>query len=111
MNQVDRLAAPLENILSNILLVVRLRPVVIQSRFPALKGAEPSLEATGQSAQRLLELKTAGAAPARADLFRDPAHTQFRLRPSALEDAVANRPDRAASRGVAGGSLLERFRQ
>ena len=61
LNQVDRLEIPLEKILENILLVARLRPVVIQSLFPALNSHEPPLEEIEQYAHRLLELKTAGA--------------------------------------------------
>ena len=61
VNKVNRSAVPLEKILSNILLLGRQRPVVIQSLFPAIGGEEPPLEEIEQYAQRLLELKNAGA--------------------------------------------------
>ena len=54
-------SVPLEKILSNILLLGRQRPVVIQSLFPAINGEEPPLEEIEQYAHRLLELKNAGA--------------------------------------------------
>lgn len=61
LNKVDRLNVPLEKILSNILLIGRLRPVVIQSLFPAINGEEPPLEEIEQYALRLKELKASGA--------------------------------------------------
>lgn len=61
LNRVNRPKVLLEKILSNILLVGRQRPVVIQSLFPAINGEEPPLEEIDQYARRLLELKNAGA--------------------------------------------------
>ena len=52
---------PLEKILANILLVGRLRPVVIQSLFPAIHGEEPPIEEIKEYALRLKELKAGGA--------------------------------------------------
>jgi wyosine [tRNA(Phe)-imidazoG37] synthetase (radical SAM superfamily) len=51
----------LGKILSNILHLARQRPVVIQSLFPAINGAEPSAEDIEQFAHRLKELKSDGA--------------------------------------------------
>jgi wyosine [tRNA(Phe)-imidazoG37] synthetase (radical SAM superfamily) len=61
MDRVNRPACSLEKILSNILLVARQRPVIIQSLFPLLNHEEPPAEEIEQYAQRLLELKQAGA--------------------------------------------------
>jgi wyosine [tRNA(Phe)-imidazoG37] synthetase (radical SAM superfamily) len=61
VNKVNRASVPLEKILSNILLLARQRPVVIQSLFPAINGEEPPVEEIEQYAHRLLELKKAGA--------------------------------------------------
>jgi wyosine [tRNA(Phe)-imidazoG37] synthetase (radical SAM superfamily) len=61
VNKVNRASVPLDKILSNILLLGRQRPVVIQSLFPAINGEEPPLEEIEQYAHRLLELKKAGA--------------------------------------------------
>ena len=61
VNKVNCASVPLEKILSNILLLGRQRPVVIQSLFPAINGEEPPLEEIEQYAHRLLELKKAGA--------------------------------------------------
>ncbi|MEI6779872.1 MAG: radical SAM protein [Verrucomicrobiota bacterium] len=61
VNKVNRPSVPLEKILSNILLLARQRPVVIQSLFPAINGEEPPLEEIEQYARRLQELKQGGA--------------------------------------------------
>jgi wyosine [tRNA(Phe)-imidazoG37] synthetase (radical SAM superfamily) len=62
LDKVNRPAGvPLEKILSNILLVARQRPVIIQSLFPALNGEEPPAEEIEQFAMRLRELKAEGA--------------------------------------------------
>ena len=60
-NTVDRSSVSLEKVLSNILLMARQRPVIIQSLFPAINGQEPSFEEIEDYAYRLKELKTAGA--------------------------------------------------
>src|ERR1019366_254255 len=44
MDRVNRSAAPLDKVISNILLVARHRPVVIQSLFPMVSGQEPPPE-------------------------------------------------------------------
>jgi wyosine [tRNA(Phe)-imidazoG37] synthetase (radical SAM superfamily) len=61
MDKVNRPACSLEKIMSNILLVARQRPVIIQSLFPLLNHEEPPVEEIEQYAQRLNELKQAGA--------------------------------------------------
>ena len=61
VNKVNRPGVPLDKILSNILMLGRQRPVVIQSLFPAIRGEEPPLEEIEQYAHRLLELKNSGA--------------------------------------------------
>jgi len=61
VNKVNRSSVPLEKVLSNILMLGRQRPVIIQSLFPAINNEEPPLEEIEQYAKRLLELKKAGA--------------------------------------------------
>lgn len=61
LSRVNRSDFPIERILSNILLVSRQRPVVIQSLFPAIRGEDPPEEEIEAYAERLLELKNAGA--------------------------------------------------
>ncbi|MEY4388015.1 MAG: hypothetical protein RLY20_3298 [Verrucomicrobiota bacterium] len=62
LNKVNRPdAVPLEKILANILLIAKQRPVVVQSLFPAINGAEPLAEEIEEYAMRLRELKQAGA--------------------------------------------------
>jgi wyosine [tRNA(Phe)-imidazoG37] synthetase (radical SAM superfamily) len=61
LNKVDRPSVPLEKVLANILALGRLRPVVVQSLFPAIHDQEPSTEEINQFAQRLKELKARGA--------------------------------------------------
>jgi wyosine [tRNA(Phe)-imidazoG37] synthetase (radical SAM superfamily) len=61
LNKVDRPDVSLDKILSNILLVARQRPVVIQSLFPLINNEEPPVEEIEAYAQRLKELKAGGA--------------------------------------------------
>jgi wyosine [tRNA(Phe)-imidazoG37] synthetase (radical SAM superfamily) len=61
MENVNHSDCPLDKILENILLVARQRPVIIQSLFPMLNHKEPSAEEFYQYAQRLCDLKRAGA--------------------------------------------------
>jgi wyosine [tRNA(Phe)-imidazoG37] synthetase (radical SAM superfamily) len=61
MDAVNHPDCPLEKILENILLVARQRPVIIQSLFPLLEDKEPAAEEFFQYAQRLNDLKRAGA--------------------------------------------------
>jgi wyosine [tRNA(Phe)-imidazoG37] synthetase (radical SAM superfamily) len=61
MERINRPSVPLEKILSNILLVSRQRPVIIQSLFPMLSGQEPPPEEINHYVQRLRELKASGA--------------------------------------------------
>jgi wyosine [tRNA(Phe)-imidazoG37] synthetase (radical SAM superfamily) len=61
VNKVNRADVPLEKIISNILMLGRQRPIVVQSLFPAINGEEPPLEEIDQYSKRLLELKKAGA--------------------------------------------------
>jgi wyosine [tRNA(Phe)-imidazoG37] synthetase (radical SAM superfamily) len=61
MNLVNKSEMPIEKVLSNILLVARQRPVVIQSLFPVVNGNVPSEQDIEQYTQRLKELTVAGA--------------------------------------------------
>ena len=61
LNRLNGATMPIGKILDNILLVGRRRPVVIQSLFPAVNGEEPPADEIQEYAQRLKELKHAGA--------------------------------------------------
>jgi len=61
MDRVNRPQVSLEKILANILFVARKRLVVIQSLFPGINGQEPTPEEIEAYAQRLKQLKVAGA--------------------------------------------------
>ena len=61
VNRINQADVPLEKILSNILLLGRERPIVIQSLFPAFGEEEPPLEEIEQYARRLVDLRDAGA--------------------------------------------------
>ena len=61
MERINRPTVLLAKVLANILAVARQRPVVIQSLFPALNGQEPPELEIREYAQRLKELKDAGA--------------------------------------------------
>jgi wyosine [tRNA(Phe)-imidazoG37] synthetase (radical SAM superfamily) len=62
MNRVNRTTTlSLQQVLHNILLIGRERPVIIQSLFPLLEGQEPAGEEIEMYVQRLQELTKAGA--------------------------------------------------
>jgi wyosine [tRNA(Phe)-imidazoG37] synthetase (radical SAM superfamily) len=61
LNRVNGVNVPLDKILSNILMVGRQRPIVIQSLFPAINGQEPPFEEIEEFSRRLQELKRGGA--------------------------------------------------
>ncbi len=61
MRRVNRPDILLEGVLSNILLVARRRPVVIQSLFMAIDGEAPPASEVEEYVQRLRELKAQGA--------------------------------------------------
>lgn len=61
LNKVAKMDVPLEKILSNILLLARQHPVIIQSLFPTINGEEPPHDEIVQYALRLKELKAQGA--------------------------------------------------
>jgi wyosine [tRNA(Phe)-imidazoG37] synthetase (radical SAM superfamily) len=61
LQRINGTTTPIEKILSNILLVAKQRPVVIQSLFPSINGLAPASEEILQYALRLKELKNAGA--------------------------------------------------
>jgi len=61
MDRINRPQVGLDKILANILLVARKRRVVIQSLFPSINGQEPPPEEIEAYAQRLKQLKDAGA--------------------------------------------------
>ena len=61
MEEVNSPNCLLDKVLENILLVARQRPVIIQSLFPMLDHEEPTVEEIEQYAERLSDLKRAGA--------------------------------------------------
>jgi wyosine [tRNA(Phe)-imidazoG37] synthetase (radical SAM superfamily) len=61
LNRINGANVPLAKILSNILLVARQRPVLIQSLFPSINGQEPALDEITEYARRIHELKQDGA--------------------------------------------------
>jgi wyosine [tRNA(Phe)-imidazoG37] synthetase (radical SAM superfamily) len=61
MDRVNRGGVSLQKVMQNILQVGRQRPVVIQSLFPVIEGAEPPEEEIDEYLRRLTELKEGGA--------------------------------------------------
>jgi wyosine [tRNA(Phe)-imidazoG37] synthetase (radical SAM superfamily) len=77
MKRVNRPQVELAHVLSNILLVGRQRPLVIQSLFPLLDGEEPSDDEIAGYAGRLRDLKAGGAQIALVQIYsaaRPPAN-------------------------------------
>jgi wyosine [tRNA(Phe)-imidazoG37] synthetase (radical SAM superfamily) len=69
MDRVNRSQVPLEKVISNILLVARQRPVVIQSLFPLLLGQEPPPREIDEYILRLNDLKRGGARIALVQIY------------------------------------------
>jgi wyosine [tRNA(Phe)-imidazoG37] synthetase (radical SAM superfamily) len=67
--QVNRPMLPFWRILANILMVSKRRPVIIQSLFPVVNGQEPPWKEIEEYAQRLKELKAAGAQIAMVQVY------------------------------------------
>jgi len=68
VNKINQTDSSLQMWLSNILLLARQRPVVIQSPFRAIDGEGPAVEEIEQYGQRLLELKKAGGEISRVQI-------------------------------------------
>ena len=80
IDKVNRPDVPLEKILANIQLLGHQRPVVIQSLFAAIHGDEPPFDEIKQYAQRLKELKDAGAQISLVQIYsaaRPGAHSEW----------------------------------
>ena len=69
MDKVNRAEVPLWKILANILAVGKLRPIVIQSLFPLIRGEPPTAEEIEQYVRRLKELTVAGARIAMVQVY------------------------------------------
>lgn len=93
VNKVNRSEVPLEKILSNILMIGRQRPVIIQSLFPAISNEEPPLEEIEQYSQRLLELKNSGADISMVQIYsatRPSANSEFGHLPLKVLSRIAH---------------------
>jgi wyosine [tRNA(Phe)-imidazoG37] synthetase (radical SAM superfamily) len=80
MDKVNRARVPLEKVLSNILLVGRQRPIIIESLFPMLNGVEPPEEEVVQFAQRVRELRENGAQISMVQIYsatRPTLHSEY----------------------------------
>jgi wyosine [tRNA(Phe)-imidazoG37] synthetase (radical SAM superfamily) len=69
MDRVNRSEVTLEKVLSNILLVGRQRPIVLQSLFPLVLGQEPPAEEIDEYILRLHDLKNGGAQIALVQIY------------------------------------------
>ena len=94
LNRVNRPDRPLETILSDILAVARQRPVVIQSLFPSLDGAGPPASEIEAFAQRLRDLREAGAQIPLVQIYsatRPPTHGECGHLPLRVLSQIARR--------------------
>ena len=107
MDRVNRSEVPLEKVMSNILLVARQRPVVIQSLFPLVPGQEPPPQEIDEYILRLHDLKSErGAHIAGANLFGGQADRPSGLRAHAAKAALAHQPAHQGGNWTESGSLL-----
>ncbi|HWD20701.1 MAG TPA: radical SAM protein [Verrucomicrobiae bacterium] len=94
MDKVNRSKAPLEKVISNILLVGRQRPVVLQSLFPMIDGKEPAAEEINEYVLRLKDLKDAGAQISLVQIYsatRPTAHMECTHLPLKTLSRIAQR--------------------
>ena len=94
MDKINRAQVSLEKILANILLTARKRAVVIQSLFPSINGQEPPPEEIEAYAQRLKELKDAGAQISLVQIYsatRPTAHSECGHLPLKTLSRIARR--------------------
>ena len=94
MDLVNHSEVPLEKILSNILLLGRERPVVIQSMFPLINGQEPGADEIEEYINRLNELKHGGAQISLVQIYsasRPHAHPEFSHLPLKILSRICQR--------------------
>ena len=93
MSRVNRSEVPMDKVMSNILLVARQRPVIIQSLFPMVFDQEPPPQEIDEYILRLQRFqKRRGANFAGANLFGDPADCPSGLRAHAAEKTFPHQP-------------------
>ena len=94
MSKVNRSNVPLDQVVANILALGRQRPVIIQSLFPAINGEGPAEEEIEQFAQRLRELRTAGAQIPLVQIYsatRPTPHSECKHLPLRTLSSIAQR--------------------
>jgi wyosine [tRNA(Phe)-imidazoG37] synthetase (radical SAM superfamily) len=94
MTRVNKADFTIEKILANILCLARQRPVIIQSLFPAINGEGPPANEIEAYAQRLKELKDAGAQIPLVQIYsatRPTAHSECGHLPLKVLSAIARR--------------------
>lgn len=94
MDKVNRGDITLKKVLANILIIARERPVVIQSLFPLIDGAEPPPEEIEEYVNRLQELKAGGADISMVQIYsahRPPNRPQFGHLPLRSLSRIARR--------------------
>jgi wyosine [tRNA(Phe)-imidazoG37] synthetase (radical SAM superfamily) len=94
LNRVNKPDCSLEKVLANILSLARQPPVIIQSLFPAIDGQGPPASEIDSFAQRLRELKEAGAQIPLVQVYsatRPTPHSQCSHLPLRLLSHIAQR--------------------
>jgi len=80
LEKINKTKVSLAQVLENILMLARKRPVTIQSLFPAIHEEEPPEEEIQQFIQRLTELKQGGAQIPLVQIYsatRPTPHSEF----------------------------------
>ena len=94
LDRVNRANVTLKKLMSNILLIARERPVVVQSLFPLIDGEAPLSDEIEEYVQRLKELKTSGAQISLVQVYsahRPPHHPTCDHLPLKMLSRIAQR--------------------
>lgn len=94
LEKINKTKVSLAQVLENILMLARKRPVIIQSLFPAINGEEPPEDEIDQFAQRLLELKQGGAQIPLVQIYsatRPTPHSEFTHLPLRTLSRIAHK--------------------
>lgn len=98
LERINQTKVSLEQVLENILMLGRRRPVIIQSLFPAINNEEPQEAEIEEYIQRLVELKQGGAQIPLVQIYsatRPTPHSEFTHLPLRTLSRIAQKVKKA----------------